>query len=76
MTANGILQITLFTAVVLALAKPMGIFMAKVFAGERTLAAPRAAARSKRRSTDCAASTKRPSSTGRDMPARCWHSAW
>jgi K+-transporting ATPase ATPase A chain len=36
MTANGILQILLFTAVVLVLAKPMGAFMARVFAGERT----------------------------------------
>ena len=36
MTANGIFQILLFTAVVLALAKPMGVFMAKVFTGERT----------------------------------------
>jgi K+-transporting ATPase ATPase A chain len=36
MTANGVLQILLFTAVIIALAKPMGAFMAKVFAGERT----------------------------------------
>ena len=36
MTPNGIFQIFLFTAVVIALAKPMGAFMAKVFAGERT----------------------------------------
>jgi K+-transporting ATPase ATPase A chain len=36
MTANGIFQILLFTAVVIALAKPLGDFMAKVFAGERT----------------------------------------
>jgi K+-transporting ATPase ATPase A chain len=36
MTSNGILQILLYTAVIVALAKPMGAFMAKVFAGERT----------------------------------------
>jgi K+-transporting ATPase ATPase A chain len=36
MTPNGIFQIFLFTAVIIALAKPMGAFMAKVFAGERT----------------------------------------
>ncbi len=36
MTPNGILQIVLFTAVVLLLAKPVGGFMARVFAGERT----------------------------------------
>jgi K+-transporting ATPase ATPase A chain len=36
MTANGVLQILFFTAVIVALAKPMGAFMAKVFSGERT----------------------------------------
>jgi K+-transporting ATPase ATPase A chain len=36
MTPNGIFQILLYTAVIIALAKPMGAFMAKVFAGERT----------------------------------------
>jgi K+-transporting ATPase ATPase A chain len=36
MTANGIFQILLFIAVIIALAKPVGTFMAKVFAGERT----------------------------------------
>ncbi len=36
MTSNGILQITLYTLVILALAKPMGIFMVKVFEGQRT----------------------------------------
>jgi K+-transporting ATPase ATPase A chain len=36
MISNGILQIALYTVVVLALAKPMGAFMAKVFEGRRT----------------------------------------
>jgi K+-transporting ATPase ATPase A chain len=36
MTTNGILQILLYTAVVIALAKPVGAYMAKVFSGERT----------------------------------------
>jgi K+-transporting ATPase ATPase A chain len=36
MTANGLLQIALYFAVLLALTKPMGSYMAKVFAGERT----------------------------------------
>ena len=36
MTPNGIFQILLFTAVIIALAKPIGAFMARVFAGERT----------------------------------------
>ena len=36
MTTNGIFQILVFIAVIWALAKPIGAFMAKVFAGERT----------------------------------------
>jgi K+-transporting ATPase ATPase A chain len=40
MTANGWLQILLFLAVVLALTKPLGLFMARVFDGERTFLHP------------------------------------
>jgi K+-transporting ATPase ATPase A chain len=36
MTANGWLQIGIFLAVIFAITKPLGIFMAKVFSGERT----------------------------------------
>src|ERR1022692_3616426 len=36
MTGNGILQIALFFLVLLALTKPLGAYMAKVFTGERT----------------------------------------
>jgi len=36
MTGNGILQITVYFLVLLALTKPMGSFMAKVFDGKRT----------------------------------------
>ena len=36
MTPNGVFQILLYTAVILALAKPVGAFMAKVFNGEPT----------------------------------------
>ena len=36
MTGNGWLQIALFFLVLLALTKPLGAYMAKVFAGERT----------------------------------------
>ena len=36
MTGNGLLQIALYVAVLLLLTKPIGAFMAKVFAGERT----------------------------------------
>jgi K+-transporting ATPase ATPase A chain len=36
MTLNGWLQILFFTAVVIALAKPVGLFMVHIFAGQRT----------------------------------------
>ena len=40
MTANGVLQILLFFGLILFLTKPMGSFMARVFAGERTFLTP------------------------------------
>jgi potassium-transporting ATPase potassium-binding subunit len=40
MTANGILQIAIYFLLILALAKPAGVYMAKVFAGERTFLHP------------------------------------
>jgi len=40
MTADGWLQIVLFLAVILAVTKPLGSFMAKVFSGERTFLDP------------------------------------
>jgi K+-transporting ATPase ATPase A chain len=40
MTANGWLQIALFLAVVLLVTKPLGVFMARVFARERTFLDP------------------------------------
>ena len=40
MTANGIFQILLYFALIAALTKPMGTFMARLFAGERTLLHP------------------------------------
>jgi K+-transporting ATPase ATPase A chain len=40
MTANGYLQIALYLVVLLALAKPLGSYMARVYQGERTFLAP------------------------------------
>src|ERR1700724_151877 len=40
MTANGWLQILLFLAVVFAVTKPLGIFMARVFSREKTFMDP------------------------------------
>ncbi len=36
MTINGWMQIAVFLALILAITKPLGVFMAKVFSGERT----------------------------------------
>ena len=36
MTFNGVLQITIFFLLILACVKPLGIYIAKVFAGEKT----------------------------------------
>jgi K+-transporting ATPase ATPase A chain len=40
MTVNGWLQILLFTVIVIALAKPVGVFLTHVFSGERTFLHP------------------------------------
>ncbi len=36
MTPNGLLQIAVYFLIILAVAKPMGVFMARLFAGEKT----------------------------------------
>jgi potassium-transporting ATPase potassium-binding subunit len=40
MSLPGILQIALYLAVLLAITKPMGVYMVKVFGGERTFLSP------------------------------------
>jgi len=40
MTTTGWMQIGLFLALILAITKPIGVFMAKVFGGERTFLDP------------------------------------
>ncbi|GEP12225.1 potassium-transporting ATPase subunit KdpA [Methylobacterium gnaphalii] len=40
MTLNGWIQIALFCAIVLALVKPLGLYMTRVFTGERTFLSP------------------------------------
>ncbi|HTT84368.1 MAG TPA: potassium-transporting ATPase subunit KdpA [Rhizomicrobium sp.] len=40
MTANGIAQILVFFAIIAAVAVPLGVYMARVFQGERTLLSP------------------------------------
>src|SRR6185436_12396826 len=40
MTATGVFQILFFFALILAVTKPLGVFMARVFEGERTFLHP------------------------------------
>ena len=40
MTINGWLQIALYCALLVLMTRPIGGFMARVFAGERTLLSP------------------------------------
>ena len=40
MTVNGWLQIIVYLAVILAVTKPMGVYMARVFSRERTFLDP------------------------------------
>ena len=40
MTTNGWTQIVVFLALILAITKPLGVFMARVFGGERTFLDP------------------------------------
>src|SRR5215471_2958761 len=37
MTGNGFLQLAIYFLVLLAITKPLGVYMVKVFSGERTL---------------------------------------
>src|SRR2546428_13991690 len=39
-TLNSVLQVLLFLAIVLLLTKPLGLYLTKVFAGERTWLSP------------------------------------
>src|ERR1051326_5943489 len=40
MTANGLIQIVVYFLILLALTKPIGIYLARVFNGERTFLHP------------------------------------
>jgi len=40
MTTNGWMQIVIYLALILAITKPLGVFMARVFSRERTFLDP------------------------------------
>ena len=76
MTGNGILQIALYFLVLLALTKPLGAYMAKVFAGERTFLHPRAAAARGGPVQALRHRRKRRAALDQLCRRRCWPSAW
>ena len=58
MTVNGWIQIALFCAIVIAITRPFGGYMTRVFDGERTFLTPGAAAGRARDLLAAAASTR------------------
>ena len=59
MTVSGWIQILVFAALVVAVTRPLGGYMTRVFSGERTLLARRSRPGRARRSTAWPASTRR-----------------
>ena len=74
MTANGWIQIGLFCLAIIVCVKPLGLYMARLFEGERTFLSP-VLGPSSAASTGCAASSRTRSSTGPPTPSPCWPSA-
>jgi K+-transporting ATPase ATPase A chain len=74
MTASGVLYIGVFFLVLLAVTKPLGLFMARVFEGERTFLHPLLRPL-ERLIYRLGGVRERWSSTGHDTPPRCWASA-
>ena len=64
MTLNGWIQIAIYCAIVVALVKPLGGYMTRVFNGERTFLSPVLRPGRARPLSHSAASTRRASSTG------------
>ena len=69
MTLNGWIQIPLYCAIVVALVKPLGWYMTRVFTGERT-SSRRSCGRSSAASTRCAASSEREEQHWLDLRGR------
>ena len=76
MTANGILQIALYFVVLLALTKPLGAFMAKVFSGERTFLHPVLRPLEVGLYKLCGDRRERRAALDPIRRRRCWLSAW
>ena len=76
MTANGWFQILFFFALVLVSAKPIGVYMARVFEREHTFADILFRPIERVDLSDSPASTSRMRCDGRSIPRRCFYSAW
>lgn len=74
MTFAGLAYIVFYFLVILALMKPLGSFMAKVYQGQRTFLHPVLRPWSDW-PTACVASGKMPNNVGRSMRVRCWRLA-
>ena len=74
-TLNSVLQVLIFLAIVLLITKPMGLYMYRIFNGERTWLSP-VFVPVERFFTGCVASIRRRSRSGRDTSSPCWSSAW
>ncbi len=70
MTLNGWIQIALYALLVPACVKPLGLFMARVFEGERTFPLARSCGPSSASSIALAAWTRTRNSTGRPIRSR------
>ena len=70
MTLNGFLQLAVYVLVLLAITKPLGIYMTRVFSGEKTFMS-RVLGPVERLIYRCAASMRRASNTGLPTPPRC-----
>jgi K+-transporting ATPase A subunit len=75
MTANGWFQIALFLALIFAVTKPLGIFMAQVFNREKTFMDV-ALRRSSGCSIELLASMRPTKCAGRNTRSLCFSSAW
>ena len=71
MTLNGWIQIALYCAIIVALVKPLGWYMTRVFNGERTFLSPILRPVEAGLYIDSVASTKSGSRTGSPTPSPC-----
>ena len=75
MTDVGVYQILFYFLVILALTKPVGVFMARVFAGRADVSASGSASAGAAHLPPERRPGRRRAALDRSTPARCWRSA-